>query len=226
MTRRAIQIPVGAALLEGDLVVPPGAVGLVVFAHGSGSGRNSPRNWFVAGQLGVAGFGTLLLDLLTVAEERLDAATRELRFDIELLSRRVVGAVRHVAAEPELSALPIGLFGSSTGAAAALVAAARLPQLVRAVVSRGGRPDLALPHLPAVHAPTLLIVGGEDPGILDLNEGAAAALGGPTRLVVVPGATHLFEEPGALEAVSGLAAEWFRAHLASDRPGDAPHAGV
>ena len=196
--------------------MPPAARGLVVFAHGSGSSRFSPRNRFVAGVLEEAGLATLLVDLLTTAEERVDLRTREHRFDVELLAGRVEEAVRWAGSDERTRGLPVGLFGASTGAAAALVAAAREPDVVRAVVSRGGRPDLAGPALAEVRAPTLLIVGGDDELVLELNRQAAQAMAGAEAdLVVVPGATHLFEERGALERVAELARDWFVRRLAS-----------
>ena len=202
--------------LDGDLALPPGARRIVCFAHGSGSSRRSPRNREVAATLGAAGIATLLMDLLTADEGRLDDRTGELRFDIALLAGRLAGAVEWLAAEPATKDLAIGLFGASTGAAAALVAAAERPSLVRAVVSRGGRPDLAgIAVLAKVRAPTLLIVGGDDEVVVALNRDALASLGArPKELVVVPGATHLFEEPGKLEEVARLASGWFRRHLA------------
>jgi putative phosphoribosyl transferase len=205
--------PAGA--IHGDLTVPEGAVGVVVFAHGSGSSRRSPRNGEVAAHLQRLGLATLLFDLLTEAEEVADRRDGHLRFDIELLADRLELAVAAVAGDPTTQQLPVGLFGASTGAAAALVAAGRRPESVAAVVSRGGRPDLAGTALDAVQAPTLLVVGGRDPVVLDLNEKAAARLRCPHQLVVVPGATHLFEEPGALEEVARLAGSWFTTHLAS-----------
>jgi putative phosphoribosyl transferase len=211
-----VAIPVAEALLEGALTVPEGARGVVVFAHGSGSGRHSSRNRSVADTLNDAGIGTLLIDLLTAAEERTDRATGELRFDIELLAGRVIGATDWLRAQSTVGSLPVGLFGASTGAAAALVAAAERPDAVRAVVSRGGRPDLAGDALHRVRAPTLLIIGGNDELVLGLNRGALQALPGEKQLVVVPGATHLFEQPGALEAVARLAAEWFTRYLPDD----------
>jgi putative phosphoribosyl transferase len=184
-----------------------------VFAHGSGSSRHSPRNRYVAGVLGDAGLGTLLVDLLTAEEEEVDLRTRHLRFDIGLLAGRLVGMVDWLGSRTETAGLDIGLFGASTGAAAALIAAALRPDAVVAVVSRGGRPDLAGADLGAVRAPTLLLVGERDPVVLDLNRQALDALQTPVRLDVVPGASHLFEEPGALEAVAGLARNWFLEHL-------------
>ncbi len=204
-----VRIQVDRLTLAGSLVRPSEARGLVLFAHGSGSSRFSPRNRFVAGQLNQAGFATLLFDLLSADEEARDAITRHLRFDIPLLSHRLLHATEQVRAWPETSALPLGYFGASTGAAAALIAAAERPELVAAVVSRGGRPDLAASHLKAVRAPTLLIVGGADREVLALNQAVLPALPPQSSLAIVPGATHLFEEPGALEEVARLAADWF-----------------
>ncbi|MBW8317056.1 MAG: dienelactone hydrolase family protein [Hydrogenophaga sp.] len=195
--------------LPGDLSIPPRAVGLVLFAHGSGSSRLSTRNRWVAQQLQQHGLATLLFDLLTEEESR----DRRLVFDIPLLAQRVVHAMRWVEQREELAGLRLGLLGASTGAAAALVAAAQKPQRVAAVVSRGGRPDLALAWLPHVQAPTLLIVGGRDEEVLELNHQALRLLKGPKRLEVVPGASHLFEEPGTLDSVAALASEWFEQHL-------------
>lgn len=208
----SVRIPVGAgaAAVEADLVVPAGATGLVIFAHGSGSSRHSSRNRHVAGLLQRRGLATLLLDLLTPAEE-LDRANV---FDIELLAARLLDATRWAAAEPATRGLPVGYFGASTGGGAALVAAALAGDAVRAVVSRGGRPDLAGAHLGSVLAPTLLIVGGEDHLVLDLNREAAALMRAPCEIAVVAGATHLFEEPGTLDEVARLAGEWFAARLA------------
>jgi dienelactone hydrolase len=200
-------------VLDADLAMPDEARGVVLFAHGSGSSRHSPRNRMVAGRLQGIGLATVLADLLTPDEERRDRATGALRFDIGLLARRVVGAVDWLGHQPGTAALPLGLFGASTGAAAALVAAAHRPDGIRAVVSRGGRPDLAGEALTLVRAPTLLIVGGRDEDVLDLNRRAAAVLPAEHALQVVPGATHLFEEPGALEQVAGWASEWFDRHL-------------
>jgi putative phosphoribosyl transferase len=206
----AVRITVGGVALDGDLAQPADG-GIVLFAHGSGSSRHSPRNRRVAQQLQQAGLGTLLMDLLTAEEEQVDLRSRELRFNIGLLAR-LVGAVDWLAARFG-GELPMGLFGASTGAAAALVAAAERPSQVAAVVSRGGRPDLAGPALDGVSAPTLLIVGGADPQVLTLNRQAAERLAAPHRLEVVPGAGHLFEEPGALEEVARLAGAWFSTHL-------------
>lgn len=210
--RRELIVPAGARRLAGDLHVPGRARGLVVFAHGSGSSRHSPRNRRVARVLENAGLATFLLDLL----EETEAGDRRLVFDVDLLARRLLAATDHLAGLPETGALPVGYFGASTGAAAALIAAARRGLGVRAVVSRGGRPDLARAHLDRVEAPTLLIVGGRDVDVLRLNEEALALLRGEKRLVVVPGATHLFEEHGALEQVATLASDWFRRHLPAE----------
>jgi putative phosphoribosyl transferase len=213
-TIETITIALGGAEVHGDLALPPEARGMVLFAHGSGSSRHSPRNRAVAARLNQEGFGTLLLDLLTEAEEARDAWTGELRFDIGLLTTRLVDALDWLAGRTRTAGLPLGVFGASTGAAAALGAAAERPRLVRAVVSRGGRPDLAPGDaLTRVQAPVLLIVGGRDEIVLDLNRDAAARLRAPHEVVVVPGAGHLFEEPGTLERVADLAAWWFRDHL-------------
>ena len=214
-----VQIVAGDARLDGDLVLPDGARGIVAFAHGSGSSRRSPRNRQVAAALNTAGFGTLLFDLLTPQEALIDERTAELRFDITLLGRRMTGAVDWLGAEPRTRSLPLGLFGASTGAAAALLAAANRPDAVAAVVSRGGRPDLAGAALDRVQSPVLLIVGGNDPVVIELNREAQAALPAGAELRIVPGATHLFEEPGALEAVVRLAADWFGQHLTAAATG-------
>lgn len=215
LTGRSVTIPVSAASseLDADLVVPAGADGVVVFAHGSGSSRHSARNRLVAERLHERGLATLLLDLLTGAEDAEEQRGATRRFDIGLLAERLVGAVDWVGTEAETTDLPVGCFGASTGAAAALVAAAERPEAVAAVVSRGGRPDLAGDRLGSVRAPTLLVVGGNDPVVLDLNREAASRLTAPHQLEVVPGATHLFEEPGALDVVADLAAAWFTIHL-------------
>jgi pimeloyl-ACP methyl ester carboxylesterase len=205
-----------SGVIRGDLAVPPDARGLIVFAHGSGSSRRSPRNLQVAGYLQQLRLATLLLDLLTEAEEEVDRRGGELRFDIGLLAHRLELAVTAAKDHPKTGPLPIGLFGASTGAAAALVAAARQPEPIRAVVSRGGRVDLAGDALEEVQAPTLLIVGGLDRTVYRLNREAAARLRCPHHLVVVPGASHLFEEPGALDEVARLAGDWFTATLVSD----------
>jgi dienelactone hydrolase len=210
---RAVSISIGPAALDGDLRAAPDARGVVAFAHGSGSGRHSPRNRLVAEELTRAGLATLLLDLLTVDEEREDLRTGRLRFDIGLLAERVIHAVDWLGREPATAHLDIGLFGASTGAAAALVAAAARPEAVRAVVSRGGRPDLAGAALGDVAAPTLLIVGGADTPVIDMNRDAMRAMEAERQLEIVPGASHLFEEPGALETVARLARDWFARHL-------------
>jgi dienelactone hydrolase len=215
---RPVQIRAGAALIEGDLAVPERALGLVVFAHGSGSSRFSTRNRMVAQALEDGGLATLLLDLLTREEEAIDLRTREYRFDIDRLGHRVVAAIDWASGESGASALPIACFGASTGAAAALIAAAERPHAVRAVVSRGGRPDLAGDALPRVLAPTLLIVGGADDVVIELNRQAMRRMRGPVSLEIVPGATHLFEEPGTLEEVSRLALSWCRRHLGRSQP--------
>ncbi|MBB5829232.1 dienelactone hydrolase family protein [Micromonospora carbonacea] len=208
-----VTIPAGDAGLSADVLVPAGATGVVVFAHGSGSSRHSPRNTAVAGALNERALGTVLVDLLTPEEDRVDARTAELRFDIGLLADRLAAIVDWTGVEPALARLPVGLFGASTGAAAALVAAAARPERVWAVVSRGGRPDLAGVALSRVAAPTLLLVGGLDEQVITLNEQAVAELGEAGELRVVPGATHLFEEPGALKQVADAAADWFATHL-------------
>jgi putative phosphoribosyl transferase len=209
-----VRIGAGRVALEGNLTVPDGARGVVLFAHGSGSGRHSPRNRFVAEQLVSAGVGTLLFDLLTEEEERAEMYTRHLRFDIGLLAGRLVGATDWLAADARTAALSVGYFGASTGGGAALVAAAERPERVAAVVSRGGRPDLAGDALPRVTAPTLLIVGGNDEPVIEMNQWALERLGSPAkRLEIVPGASHLFEERGTLEEVARLAADWFTRYL-------------
>lgn len=212
-TSTAVCVRAGDVELQGDVRLPAEASGLVMFAHGSGSSRHSPRNRHVAGYFNSRGLATLLFDLLTAEEERIDRFTAELRFDIPLLARRVAGAIRWVQGEPALRELPLGLFGASTGSAAALIAASQLSQHVAAVVSRGGRPDLAGHALPGVRSPTLLIVGGEDREVLELNRRALRELHCEAQLLTVPGATHLFEEPGTLDAVASVAAEWFLRHL-------------
>lgn len=207
----AIEVPEGT--LGGTLAVPPEARGIVLFAHGSGSSRHSPRNRYVAAILHRAGLGTLLMDLLTREEDAIDQYTRQYRFDIDLLSRRLVEAIDWLGDQPRTTDLPLGLFGASTGAAAALRAAAARPERVAAVVSRGGRPDLAGDALPLVQAPTLLIVGAHDAQVIPLNEDARRQMTASARLVLVPGATHLFEEPGALDQAAALARDWFLNHL-------------
>ena len=211
---RLVRIPAGGAAVEGNLRIPKAPSGLVVFAHGSGSSRFSPRNRFVAGVLEEAGLATLLIDLLTPQEEAVDELTRHLRFDIRLLAERLVAASEWARQYPDTRLLPFGYFGASTGAGAALVAAAERPDLVKAIVSRGGRPDLAGPALPLVTAPTLLIVGGRDDVVIELNQRAFDRLRCEKRLEIVPGATHLFEEPGTLEQVAWLARDWFVRYLA------------
>jgi len=211
-----IRIPVTGAMLSADLVIPADARGLILFAHGSGSSRHSHRNQFVARVLQQSAFATLLMDLLTEDEERIDNQTRELRFDIDLLAGRLSTSVQWTSAQDLLKDLPVGLFGASTGAAAALVAAANHPDDVKAVVSRGGRPDLAGERLAKVKAPTMLIVGGHDDAVLALNEQAKARMPGEVTLKIVPRATHLFEEPGALAQVAEFAAAWFSRTLIAD----------
>jgi pimeloyl-ACP methyl ester carboxylesterase len=205
----AVNVVVGTIRLDGDLSVPNAAKGAVMFAHGSGSSRHSPRNRYVAGVLNEGGLATLLIDLLTADEQEVDLQTAHLRFDIPFLARRLETITEWLSIHPEVRDLKLGHFGASTGAAAALVAAADLPHLVRAVVSRGGRPDLAGESLPRVEAPTLLIVGGADPVVLDLNHQAVDRMHCEKKLQVIPGAGHLFEEPGALSKVAALARDWF-----------------
>ena len=217
LEERLVQIPAGAVTLEGNLSVPEGARGVVLFAHGSGSSRHSPRNRYVAGALREVGLATLLMDLLTADEEAIDLQTRRLRFDIGLLADRLVGATDWLAQNPNTRDLRIGYFGASTGAAAALVAAAERPNAVGAIVSRGGRPDLAGAALARVRAPTLLIVGGHDIPVIGMNQEAMAQLHVETKLEIVPGATHLFEEPGALEEVARLAREWLARYLSGQQ---------
>src|SRR5438067_4789367 len=210
-----VRIPAGRATLDGNLSIPENATALVLFVHGSGSSRHSPRNQFVARTLNNAGLGTLLFDLLTPEEEAIDARTAELRFNIGLLAERLVHATKWATQQEQTRDLRIGHFGSSTGGGAALVAAAAEgPQDVGAVVSRGGRPDLAGEALPKVRAPTLLIVGGNDDVVIELDERARDRMGCEVKLEIVPGATHLFEEPGALETVAKLASDWFLLHAA------------
>jgi putative phosphoribosyl transferase len=211
-----VQIPAGRAVLSGNLTIPENAMAVLRFAHGSGSSRHSPRNQFVARTLNRAGLGTLLFDLLTPEEEALDIYTREHRFNIGLLAERLVHATKWARQQDQIRDLRIGYFGSSTGGAAALVAAAELPQDVGAVVSRGGRPDLAGDALPKVQAPTLLIVGGNDDIVIELNEMARDQMRCEVKLEIIPGATHLFEEAGALEHVAKLASDWFVDHIGAD----------
>ncbi len=208
-----ITVEFDSVKLEGNLEIPKGADGVVLFAHGSGSSRYSPRNQYVARVLREANLGTLLIDLLTVVEEEIDLRTAEYRFDIDLLSERLTGAVDWLTTNSETQDLKIGCFGASTGAAAALIAAAERPDDVFAVVCRGGRPDLAVSALPLVIVPTLLIVGGRDYQVIDLNKEAMKLISAEKELVLVPGATHLFEEPSALEQVAHLSADWFTRHL-------------
>ena len=208
-----VQIPAGRIALSGNLSLPEGATALVLFAHGSGSSRHSPRNQFVARTLNNAGLATLLFDLLTPKEEAIDTQTRELRFDIHLLAERLVQATKWAKEQEQTRDLRIGYFGSSTGGAAALVAAADNPQDAGAVVSRGGRPDLAGDALPKVQAPALLIVGGNDDIVIELNEQARDRMRCEVKLEIIPGATHLFEEPGTLEKVAKLASDWFVEHI-------------
>jgi putative phosphoribosyl transferase len=218
MTPETVTLPIGSSKIEGDLRVPAHAAGIVVFAHGSGSSRFSSRNRAVAGTLEGRGLGTFLLDLLTEEEDAIDVQTAEYRFDIPRLGARVMLAIDWLGTRPDLATLPIGTFGASTGAAAALIAAAERPEIVRAVVSRGGRPDLARDALARVTVPTLLIVGGSDYEVIELNRHAMAQMHAAlqlhaVRMEIVPDATHLFEEPGALAQVATLAAEWFTMHL-------------
>jgi putative phosphoribosyl transferase len=217
---RAVLIPIpGSGQIEGDLRMPVDATGLVLFAHGSGSSRHSPRNRMVATRVNEAGFGTLLIDLLTSEEEAIDLRTGQFRFDVGLLANRLLVAGDAIAGEPSARDLPVGYFGASTGAAAALIAAAERPEAVRAIVSRGGRPDLAGDALPRVQAPTLLLVGSLDEAVIEMNRWAADRMRCEHEISIVPGATHLFEEPGALEEVARLAIDWFTRYL---RPRDRP----
>ncbi|KEZ78176.1 dienelactone hydrolase family protein [Salinisphaera hydrothermalis] len=210
----AVRITRQGISLSADVIRPAvGLRGTILFAHGSGSSRLSPRNRWVAARLVDAGFATVLLDLLTPTEDRVDQRTREFRFDIPLLAERLEWATNWLRKQHGIGELPVGYFGASTGAAAALIAAARQGERISAVVSRGGRPDLAHGHLAAVHAPTLLIVGAQDPEVLELNQTAARHMPGLVKIEIVPGATHLFEEPGALETVSDLARDWFRQYM-------------
>jgi len=213
VTSTLIRVPIESGDLPGDLTIPPGATGLVLFAHGSGSSRHSSRNQFVARSLEIHRFGTLLIDLLTPDEDAIDRRTAGLRFDIGLLAGRLVQMIDWLGRDPRTSTLRIGLFGASTGGGAALVAASDRPTRVMAVVSRGGRPDLANGALPRVQTPTLLIVGGDDRQVIAMNENAMRRMRASVTLRIIPGATHLFEEPGALEDVAALAAEWFGKYL-------------
>jgi putative phosphoribosyl transferase len=212
-SEQIVHVPAGPITLEGNLSLPRDAQGLVLFAHGSGSSRHSPRNRYVAERLNTAKLATLLIDLLTGEEELVDRVTAELRFDIALLANRLVYATDWLGAFEDVAALRLGYFGASTGAGAALMAAAERPDRVAAVVSRGGRPDLAAQTLPLVRAPTLLVVGGADTQVIALNRSALAALRSEKELALVPGATHLFEEPGALDEVADLAIRWFQRHI-------------
>ncbi len=222
-TGTEVRIPIEGRFLCGDLVIPSVLLGIVIFAHGSGSSRHSPRNKAVARNLQERGIGTLLLDLLTPEEEAIDAVTAHLRFDIPFLSRRLVQATHWLRCQASLQSLPLGYFGASTGAAAALTAAAEHSQRIAAIVSRGGRPDLAGSFLPRITCPTLLIVGGDDPQVEELNRKAMASMNCTKKLVIIPGATHLFEEAGAMEEVSGLASAWFLQHF---RGGNQPESNT
>lgn len=213
-----LRIPVDGVTLNADLAIPVDAHGIVLFAHGSGSSRHSPRNQFVARVLQQSDFGTLLMDLLTEKEEALDNQTREMRFDIALLGKRLTETVDWLSTQPAYKHLPVGVFGASTGAAAALVTAADRPMVIRSVVSRGGRPDLAGQSLPRVKAPTLMIVGAYDDAVMELNQQAMARMKAHVEMKIVPRATHLFEEPGALAHVADLAAEWFWDTLKVQKP--------
>ena len=217
-----LHIPAGGLALDADLVIPEAARAVVLFAHGSGSSRHSPRNRYVARELQRAGLATVLADLLTPAEEQVDARTGRLRFDIGMLGQRVTALTDWLAGQRATASLPVGLFGASTGAAAALVAAAARPGSVAAVVSRGGRPDLAGDHMRTVRQPTLLIVGELDTVVIELNRAAMRKLGGEARLEIVPGASHLFEEPGALEQVARLARDWFTRQIPAPLDGSSP----
>ena len=212
-SERSVRIPAGGEILDGDLTIPLDAQGIVIFAHGSGSSRHSSRNRYVAGVLNDSGLATLLMDLLTMREEALDLRTAELRFDIPFLAGRVLHATDFVQQSAGTQHLPIGYFGASTGAGAALIAAAQRPRDVHAVVSRGGRPDLAGEYLPQVEAPTLLIVGARDRAVIEMNQDALRQMHAQVELQIVPGATHLFEEPGTLEHAARLARGWFETHL-------------
>jgi len=209
----SIKIREGKGNIQGNLVVPSGAKGIVLFAHGSGSGRFSPRNQYVAKVLNKAGIATFLIDLLTQDEEEKDIAKAEFRFDIDLLAKRLIDATEWLTTNPATRNLKIGYFGASTGAAAALISAAKLPQQIKAVVSRGGRPDLAMDYIPRVKAPTLFIVGGDDSDVIELNKKAMKNFPADDKLEIVPGATHLFEEEGKLEEVADLATNWFSKYL-------------
>jgi putative phosphoribosyl transferase len=220
MEEREVRVPVGSVILEGNLGVPEDVQGVVLFAHGSGSGRHSSRNRYVAQELRQAGLATLLVDLLTPEEEEIDLRTRHLRFDIGLLAERLAGTTDWLKREPNTRNLRVGYFGASTGAAAALVAAAERPEEVDAIVSRGGRPDLAGEALPRARAPTLLIVGEKDVSVIEMNREAMERLRVEKEIEIVSGATHLFEEHGALEKVAHLASEWFVRYLGSGQEAD------
>ncbi|MCX6644382.1 MAG: dienelactone hydrolase family protein [Candidatus Bathyarchaeota archaeon] len=209
----AVKIPVGSVVVEGNLTVPSGAKGVVLFAHGSGSSRFSPRNQYVAKFFNAQKIGTLLFDLLTNEEDQEDIETAEYRFNINLLAERLIGATEWLNKDPDTKNIVFGYFGASTGAAAALIAAAKLPNDIAAVVSRGGRPDLAANYLPRVVAPTLLLVGGLDTVVIELNRQAMEQMSAEKKLVIIPGATHLFEEPGKLEEVAKLSTDWFLRYL-------------
>jgi putative phosphoribosyl transferase len=209
----SLKIPIGNAVVEGNLIIPSGAKGVVLFAHGSGSGRFSPRNQYVAKEFNKARIGTLLFDLLTSEEEEEDIVTAEYRFNIDLLAERLIGATEWLKNDPRTKNYTFGYFGASTGAAAALIAAAKLPKHVAAVVSRGGRPDLAAGYLPRVLAPTLLLVGSLDTEVIELNRQAMEQMSAEKKLVIIPGATHLFEETGKLEAVAKISIDWLSRYL-------------
>jgi putative phosphoribosyl transferase len=211
--KTAVKIPIGSVVLEGNLTVPSGAKGAVLFAHGSGSSRFSPRNQYVAKFFNAQKIGTLLFDLLTNEEDQEDIETAEYRFNINLLAERLIGATEWLKKDPDTKNIVFGYFGASTGAAAALIAAAKLPNDIAAVVSRGGRPDLAANYLPRVVAPTLLLVGGLDTVVIELNRQAMEQMSAEKKLVIIPGATHLFEEPGKLEEVAKLSTDWFLRYL-------------
>ena len=213
-----VRVDAGRVSLEGNLEIPRGATGIVLFAHGSASSRHSPRNRYVAHELQEVGLATLLIDLLTPEEEALDLQTAQFRFDIPLLANRLIGATDWLTQHSPTCHLRVGYFGASTGSAAALMGAAERPNIVTAVVSRGGRPDLAWPALPRIHAPTLFVVGGEDFAVIEMNRAALAELRCVKKLEIIPGATHLFEEPGALEEVARLAREWFQCYVNHDLP--------
>jgi dienelactone hydrolase len=209
-----IRIPVlRNAAIEGNLTIPPNAKAVVTFAHGSGSSRFSPRNQYVAKSFNDNGLATLLIDLLTTEEEQIDMATAEYRFNIDLLAQRLITATEWLKLDPSTQNMAFGYFGASTGAAAALMAAAKLPEDIKAVVSRGGRPDLAAAYLGEVRAPTLLLVGGEDPEVIELNQQALNLISAEKKLVIIPGATHLFEEPGKLDEVAEFSVNWFTKFL-------------